>query len=219
MAVHNLRIVCISDTHGAHRTVNLPEGDVLIHAGDILRGYRPEQELEDFDAWLAENSGKHRHRVVIAGNHDRMFQGRPSSARKRLKNAVYLENTAFEIEGIKFYGSPQTPEFMDWAFNVPRGEAIRRYWNSIPEDTNVLITHGPPMGILDMARPMGEHLGCDDLYDAVEQLGPLLHVFGHIHGGYGKHHQGGTVFVNAAIMNEAYRPVNLPIVVDVEKEV
>jgi Icc-related predicted phosphoesterase len=103
---------------------------------------------------------------------------------------------------------------MDWAFNLQRGPALREKWALIPEGTDVLITHGPPFGILDWTA-RGERVGCEDLLEAVRRVKPRLHVFGHIHEGYGEHEQDGTRFVNASICTEAYQPTNAPIVVDV----
>jgi Icc-related predicted phosphoesterase len=209
-----MKIVTISDTHGSHRKVrDLPEGDVLIHAGDFMLSGRVADEIWDFNQWLGLQP--HPVKLVIAGNHDILFEQQNSFARSLLTNATYLENSGAEIDGVKFYGSPQQPEFMNWAFNVPRGLPIRRFWDRIPAGTDVLITHGPPMGIRDSVRPGKEHLGCDELLLAVDRVKPRLHVFGHIHGGYGEAQSPfvtGTNFVNCALMTEAYQLVNAPIV-------
>ena len=140
--------------------------------------------------------------------------------RPMAKKIRYLENGSCEFGGLKFWGSPVQPEFMDWAFNVKRGPDIKKYWDMIPDDTDVLITHGPPWGLLDQIRPGREveHLGCGELLKAVRRVKPKLHVFGHIHGGYGSFKEGPTQFVNASLLNEAYRPVNAPIVVEFQSE-
>jgi Icc-related predicted phosphoesterase len=209
-----IRIVCISDTHGQHAKLRVPDGDVLIHAGDFVAfGDRP-KEIIDFNQWLGKQS--HPHKVVIAGNHDSMFERHPGAARKLLGNAVYLENSATELAGLKIWGSPVQPEFNNWAFNVARGAAIRRYWKMIPANTDVLVTHGPPFGVLDKAHPSSAHLGCEELAKAVEQIKPQLHVFGHIHGGHGLSNGKDTQFVNASVVNEAYRLVHEPQVVEIE---
>jgi Icc-related predicted phosphoesterase len=161
-----LRIVCISDTHGQHAKLSVPEGDVLIHAGDFMAfGDRP-KEIIDFNQWLGKQP--HQHKVVIAGNHDSMFERHPGAATELLGNAIYLENSATEFEGLKIWGSPVQPEFNNWAFNVARGAAIRRYWKMIPANTAVLVTHGPPFGVLDKAHPSSAHLGCEELAKTVE---------------------------------------------------
>ena len=210
-----MRLVLCSDTHGSHRKLEVPDGDVFIHAGDFMLSGKDFREIIDFDVWLG--SLPHKHKIVIEGNHDILFEKQGVFARNQITNAFYLENAHTRIMGLKFWGSPQQPEFMDWAFNVPRGAAIKRFWDLIPDDTDVLITHGPPHGIRDQIK-MGrdqEHLGCGELRKAIQRVKPTVHVFGHIHGGYGSCFLGTTNFVNASIMNEAYRPVNKPIVVDI----
>jgi Icc-related predicted phosphoesterase len=203
-----VRIVCISDTHGQHAKLSVPDGDILIHAGDFAAFGDTPIEIIDFNQWLG--TLPHRHKVVIAGNHDWMFERHPGAARELLTNAIYLENSGTELAGLKIWGSPVQPEFNNWAFNVARGAAIRRYWKMIPASTDVLITHGPPYGVLDTAHPTTAHLGCEELAEAVQQIRPRLHVFGHIHGGYGEAKADGTLFVNASVVDEAYHLVNAP---------
>ncbi len=209
-----LKIVFISDTHGQHAAVRLPNGDVLIHAGDFMTHGDRLSEIASFNHWLSMQP--HRHKIVIAGNHDLLFESDPLLARAQLTAATYLENSAVEIEGLRFWGSPQQPRFLDWAFNVDRGPAIRRYWDMIPGETDILITHGPPFGILDTITPSGEHLGCEELTVAVQRVRPQLHVFGHIHGGHGKCEQDGIRYVNASILDENYRIAYSPQVVTLD---
>jgi hypothetical protein len=128
--------------------------------------------------------------------------------------AHYLEDSGIEIAGVKFWGSPWQPEFYDWAFNLPRGQALADKWALIPDDIDVLITHGPPLGILDQVIT-GDHVGCADLLEAVQLIKPKVHIFGHIHEGYGRIEQNGTVFINASVCTARYRPINPPIVVEV----
>jgi predicted phosphohydrolase len=201
-----MRIIAISDTHGLHHRIEgLPDGDVLVHAGDFMNsGFDPE-DIWSFDRWLGEQSFKHR--IVIGGNHDRHFQNSPERARFLLSNAIYLENTGVVIDHVSFWGSPYTPEFLNWAFMYPRGSAANHYWDQIPCNLDVLITHGPPFGILDQVTSGGAHLGCEELMKAVEVKRPRLHIFGHIHGGAGTFENGVTRFVNAAYLNERYKPV------------
>jgi Icc-related predicted phosphoesterase len=187
--------VAISDTHGYHDRLEVPDGDVLIHGGDLTKHGRLE-DVEAFDRWLA--GLPHRHKIVIAGNHDFCFQHRPREARALLRHAIYLEDRAVEVEGVKFYGSPWQPEFFDWAFNLPRGPALAAVWAKIPDDTQVLITHGPPLGIGDLTH-RGPNVGCEDLLRRVRQVRPRLHVFGHIHEAAGRFDVDGTIFVNASI--------------------
>lgn len=119
----------------------------------------------------------------------------------------YLEDSSVCIEGINFYGSPVTPFFYDWAFNCERGEKIKQYWDKIPENTDVLITHGPPFGILDKTTT-GEIVGCEELAKAVNRIQPKVHIFGHIHEEYGMIAKGETTYINASLLNERYHYVN-----------
>jgi Icc-related predicted phosphoesterase len=210
-----MRLVLISDTHEAHRSIKVPDGDILIHAGDITYDGNL-GKVEDFNDWLG--GLPHKHKVVIAGNHDWCFENNPKVAEKLIANATYLIDSSIEIEGLRVYGAPWQPTFFNWAFNVDRGLAIREKWAKIPNDTDVLVTHGPPKGFGDTTRPKGEMLGCLDLYERVQQVKPMLHVFGHIHGGYGIQEDEHTIYANAAIMNEAYRPVNAPLVIDLKRK-
>lgn len=200
-----MRIVAVSDTHGLHdRIGSLPEGDVLVHAGDFMNSGFDLEVIASFNRWLRKQPFKQR--VVCAGNHDRSFEFMPEIARGLLTDAVYLENDGITMDGVSFWASPYTPEFMNWAFMYPRGDAGKRIWDLIPSPLDVLITHGPPHGILDQVAPGGEHLGCEELLKAVEAVKPKVHIFGHIHGGAGVFETGATKFVNAAYLNEQYRP-------------
>jgi Icc-related predicted phosphoesterase len=212
--VSKLRLVCISDTHNRHQKLALPPGDILVHAGDFSGRGRPD-EIRAFDEWLA--SLPHRHKVVIAGNHDFLFEKSPAEARALLRHAVYLQDEGVELEGLRFWGSPWQPWFFDWAFNLQRGEPLREKWALIPPGTDVLVTHGPPLGHGDRTAD-GEAVGCADLLDAVRRLQPRLHVFGHIHEGYGSTLEGRTACHNVSTCDLGYRPVNAPVVVELEVE-
>ena len=204
-----MRVVCISDTHTAHRDLVVPPGDLLVCAGDFTRR-GDEADVRAFDAWLGELP--HPHKVVIAGNHDFAFERDPA-ARTWLRHATYLQDSGLTVDGLKIWGSPWQPRFFDWAFNLDRGEPLRAVWDLIPPDTHVLITHGPPFGILDTTS-RGQRVGCEALAEAVARIHPRLHVFGHIHEAYGTVTQDGTVFVNASSCDLRYRARNAPIVVD-----
>ena len=205
-----MRIVCISDTHNAHNEMFVPEGDILLHAGDLSgRGTVP--EITAFNKWLG--SLPHPHKIVVAGNHDFLFERQPETAETLITNAIYLNNSAVEIAGLRIWGSPVTPWFHDWAFNRRRGADIRRYWEMIPAETDILVTHGPPHGLLDKTFA-GDQVGCRDLLEFVWRVKPKIHLFGHIHEGYGQLETDGTTFVNASIMDLNYKPVHQPIVID-----
>lgn len=200
-----MRIVCVSDTHG-HEPM-IPDGDLLIHAGDLcLAGTLP--ELNRAADWLG--SLPHRHKIVVAGNHDWPFSRQPNEARAIIRDvagAVYLQDSFVEVEGLKVWGAPWQPEFAGWAFNLPRGPALAEKWAMIPDDTDVLVTHGPPAGILDMNLE-GERCGCRDLSLrlASRSAKPRLHVFGHIHEGHGVRPFESVLFVNASVLDDLYNP-------------
>lgn len=204
-----MRLVLLSDTHTMHNQVKVPDGDVLVFAGDATFTGKRDQWVE-FLYWLRRLP--HEHKVFIAGNHD--FNSNHFCTTNEY--FTYLDNSGTEIDGVKFWGSPITPTFGMWAHMADRGEAIRKHWDAIPNDTDVLITHGPPYGFLDQVAPHlnTEHLGCEDLRNAVWRIQPRIHIFGHIHGGYGEHIFGGTYFCNASVVNEAYRVVNSPRIVE-----
>ena len=188
-------LVLASDTHGRHRDLIVPDGDVFIHAGDITRFGGEIDDLIDFNEYIA--TLPHPHKIVIAGNHDFCFERDNDRSRSILTNATYLEDDGLSIDGVTYYGSPWQPVFLDWAFNLERGSALREKWAMVPEDTDVLITHGPPQGILDEVSG-GERVGCADLLERVRKVNPKVHVFGHIHEARGTHEQDGTTFVNAS---------------------
>ncbi len=198
-----MKLVVLSDTHGRHKTIDIPDGDVLIHAGDFSVWFGTLEELAEFNDFLAQLP--HVHKIVVAGNHDFPFERENAEARAILTHAHYLQDEALEIEGVKFYGSPWQPEFLNLAFNLPRGEPLRRKWDMIPSDTDVLITHGPPHGIGDRTFD-GLHVGCEELLARVQEIKPRVHVFGHIHEGRGRIDIGETTFVNAATDRKGWSP-------------
>lgn len=208
-----MRIVFISDTHTRHREVRVPEGDILVHSGDIS-GRGGAKEISLFMAWMDQQP--HAHKVMIAGNHDFLAERNPEEFLSLVPSGVtYLNDSGVEIAGLKIWGSPIQPWFHDWAFNRQRGPEIDVHWKKIPSGTDLLITHGPPYGILDTTTN-GEKVGCADLLRRVEEIRPRIHVFGHIHEAYGQHHQNGTHFINASSLNHRYMPVFDPVVVDLE---
>lgn len=208
-----MRIVCISDTHGLHRELAIPAADVLIHAGDFLMAETSIEEVAAFNEWIGAQPC--RHKIVVAGNHDKCFETDPAKARAVLTNAVYLQNSSVMLEGIRFWGSPVTPVIPNMAFAVERGTASKKFWDQIPEGTDVLITHGPPFGTLDKEDVLGSHMGCKQLTQALLRVRPRLHIFGHVHGGYGQEPgPNSTMLVNCALKEGAHlRP---PILIDLE---
>jgi Icc-related predicted phosphoesterase len=211
------RIVLISDTHNKHKQLELPEGDILIHAGDFS-GVGRDSEVKNFFKWLTIQSEKFEHVLFIAGNHELSFEVKPAwleSLLEKLPNNVhYLEDSGIVIDGMKFYGSPWQPEFYNWAFNLRRGLELSEKWSLIPEDTDVLITHGPPKHMCDYMPWDLTNIGCQDLFERVMKVRPKLHVFGHIHVGYGYKEYDGMLFVNASSCTEQYELLNKPVVVE-----
>lgn len=207
-----MQLVCISDTHNKHAQVKVPDGDVLIHAGDFtMRGRGP--EIAEFNRWLG--TLPHPHKIVIAGNHDLMFESDLLHARALLTNAVYLQDASHTIDDVKFYGSPWTPQFGNWAFMRERAQ-LEPVWSNIPADTDVLITHGPPHGVRDKCPNMFNprnlvSVGCEALAARVAEVRPRVHVFGHIHEGYGVVRDDDTTSINAAICTARYQPTNTPV--------
>lgn len=205
-----MRIVCVSDTHREHHMLDVPDGDVLIHAGDFT-DWGSLYDVVDISEWF--NAQPHECKILIAGNHDVCFQSKPEMSKAALrKSCHYLEDQELIFDGIKFFGSPYTPPFAG-AFQMNPDLKLEgeEYWDIIPDDTDVLITHGPPDGILDSSF-LGEHCGCPILLNRVAKIKPKLHVFGHVHESYGVKKAYGCTFVNAASGFDH----NKPIVVEIQ---
>ncbi|XP_040568574.1 metallophosphoesterase domain-containing protein 1 isoform X1 [Lepeophtheirus salmonis] len=237
------RIVCMSDTHSltSHITREIPEGDIFIHAGDFTRS-GAFKEVKEFNSWLSQL--KHKHKIIIAGNHelslDESYHPNNESRqigidighflkkndetkesftkediRKELTNCVYLQDSYVTVYGLKIYGTPWQPEFGGWAFNLKRGSKCLDKWDLIPDDTDILITHSPPVGYGDHCST-GVRAGCVELLNTVQRrVKPKYHIYGHIHEGYGVRSDGKIVFINASTCNVNYVPNNKPIVIDV----
>lgn len=223
-----MKIACVSDIHGKFGR-QWPKADVLVIAGDIFGNYSGNQErdafiqlqnfYEDFCPLLSSLKKQlYKDIVVVAGNHDRIFAYHQKACEDQLRRigAHYLQDASAEIQGLKFYGSPWTPWFFGahWVFNLSdkrSEEHAQETWNKIPDDTDVLITHGPPYGILDECPDFylnNRSVGCSTLLDKVLEVKPRLHVFGHIHEGYGQMDTDNTIFVNAAVHDGDFKPTN-----------
>ena len=237
-----MRIVCISDTHSLHKLMkyDLPKGDVLIHAGDISNK-GGEVDVTNFIYWFQNIKGFDT-KIFISGNHDHCFERINLPHHKKdyewldhlisvenlsQSDVTYLQDVQFLVESpefsrpIKFYGTPWQPWFYDWAFNLPRlGDELKAKWAFIPEDTDVLITHGPPNGYGDLVnnwRQPNTNVGCELLLNRILDIKPLVNVFGHIHEGYGVYSNEHTTFVNASICTAGYEPINKPIIIDLNE--
>lgn len=204
-----MRIVAVADTHTFQADLTIPDGDVFVHAGDMCRS----GDLDEMRAnaeWL--RSLPHRHKIVVAGNHDWCL-ARPAeaaAARALLTGLVYLEDREATIEGLRFYGSPWQPAYNDWAFNLPRGKPLADVWAKIPAGIDVLITHGPPQGWGDRFAMSGRS-GCADLRRRVNEVRPRLHMFGHIHADGGLWADGATTFANVTTWECERRPTVIDI--------
>lgn len=240
-----VRVVCISDTHSRHDALLrepglLPPGDILVHAGDFTTtGTKP--QMENFRDFL--KTVPYAHKVVVGGNHDitlheeyyeetgeeRFHKNRPdgpyfAAQMRRMflnlrteANVHYLENEAVELMGVMFWATPWTPEYGGWAFNYePEGDFCRELYSTIPAHTDVLITHGPPAGVGDLTIK-GVRAGCPVLLEEVRsRIRPRVHVFGHIHEGFGAYQdETGQRYLNASTSTIQYRPINPPVVFDV----
>lgn len=195
-----MTIDCISDTHGQHAKLTLPGGDILIHAGDFSA---PNAELEEvlaFLDWFHEQ--KYVHRLLVAGNHDYFFELIPELMEEECKKRqiILLNDSGCIIEGIRIWGSPIHPGLPDWAFISNKGADIKKHWDLIPKNTEILITHGPPYNIRDEITA-NFHVGCEDLYKKILQTQIKLHVFGHVHNCAGHIFQEGCLYINAASIN------------------
>lgn len=211
-----MKFCAISDTHGLHEQLDIPDCDMIIHSGDMSNRGKV-SEIEDFCEWYGKLP--HKHKILIAGNHDWGFQTRNEECLQICKDngITYLQDSHVIIDGIKIHGSPQTPEFHNWAFNCLRTLAeetnntngsdyrwVGRFWDMIPEDTDILLTHGPPYDILDLCQD--GHVGCEILAKKIEESGIKYHIFGHIHEQRGTFFDGITRYINASSLDGRYNP-------------
>jgi Icc-related predicted phosphoesterase len=220
----HIRFVCVSDTHS--RPYRPPEGDVLIHAGDFTK--RGAQE-EVFQLANQLRGLSHKYKVLISGNHDSPFDVKnyekiiqkhrnpvkedPFVVKRLLKDFIYLEDSFCQIAGYSIWGTPWTQEHYKGAFTLRDKDLLASKWLQIPQGVNILVSHSPPFGILDMSKD-GKHVGCKSLAEAVQRIRPLVHVFGHIHEGHGFTTVEGVTYINASICNNRYQPIYEPFVFD-----
>lgn len=208
-----LKLVVISDTHNHDLTkLRLPEGDLLIHCGDWT-GMGTIPELSKVNEELASIKGRYTHGVLgTAGNHDWLMETNPSLAKEIMSNVKLLMHDSHEIEGIRIFLTAWQPHFCNWAFNILMSDELEAKYKQIPDDTQLLITHCPPLGILD-DNPRGRTCGSGVLLKQIPRLKNLkLHCFGHIHNSAGQMKKDGVHYINAATCDENYEPTNAPIV-------
>lgn len=196
-----MKILHISDTHGCHRRLHdLPQADIVVHSGDFTMN-GSEQEALDFMNWFCNLL--YPQKIFICGNHDACLYGATIDGLD--DNVHYLCNSGVEIDGVKFYGVPM---FM--------GDCITdrqtKHYANILDDTDILITHTPPFGILDFDDNI--NYGSEELLGRISVVRPRLHLFGHIHSQHGITVLDGTIFSNGAIMNADYSDLRMPNLID-----
>ena len=201
-----MRICVVSDLHECHREVTIPPATLLLVAGDFSFFSKRPSQIDDFNSWLAEQPV--RHRCIIPGNHEFAIEADPEKWRRRLSNATLLLNESVTIEGVRIWGSPVSK--VDGAFGMLNEADREKLWDTIPADTDILMTHGGPQNVLDGGN------GCAALRRAVIRIKPRLHCFGHAHSFYGTHPTKHTLFVNAALLDEDGAPSRKPILLDLK---
>jgi len=181
---------------------------MLIHSGDS--DINSLFELKDFIKWFSSLNIEDC--IYVAGNHDFFIEKNYNFCKNFFEenNIIYLQNDLVKIKGLRIYGSPTTPTFYNWAFMYSRGEQIAEEWRRIPDNLDILITHGPPNGILDLTRRSLEHAGCEELLKKVQLTKPSYHLFGHIHEGYGRYETEDTIFLNSAMVCDRYEEIRKP---------
>lgn len=216
-----VKVVAISDIHGLQgRFKDLPAGDLLVIAGD-LTSMGTIREIGAFGNWIKTIRDNYDKVIVIAGNHDQLMETNSNMAKELLGDVIYLQDSSFEYKGKKIYGAPWTRIFNNWFF-MKKDYDLATIWENIPDNLDLLITHGPPMGILDLCPAQNGfglvHAGDHVLMNAVLNKKPKNHIFGHIHEGYGVLDNGTTVFRNVSSFNGlikghyGYRPEVIPVV-------
>lgn len=204
-----MKFTVIADTHGLHEQLeDLPSGDVIIHAGDFCHFGGAAHRIH-FLSWFAGLN--YRYKILIAGNHDFYAAEHPVAFLDELPSGIqYLNDTGTEIEGLKLWGSSVQPDLIGWAFGRARGQQMKFHWDLVPSNTDILITHTPPYGILDKSSN-GKVLGCEELLKRSSAIQPKIHVFGHVHGSYGQQKINNTLYINGSNMDSAKGLVNPPV--------
>ncbi len=183
-----MRILHLSDTHGLHHQIkDLPEADVIIHSGDISHN-GDESEVLDFLNWY--NDLPYKHKIFVTGNHDQCLWD-ADDIEDLPQNLYFLQDRGIEIDGMKFFG-----------LGYDHSEQL------IPDDTDIVVTHEPPVMILDESS--GIHWGNILLCRRIFEIKPRYHLFGHAHNGYGTAKQDGIIFSNSALLNDMNRLVRRP---------
>jgi Icc-related predicted phosphoesterase len=211
-------ITIISDTHSKHNKIKIPQCDILIHCGDISSMGR-EHEVRDFLKWFSKQPAEYK--IFIAGNHDFMFENNGLFARSLVpSDIIYLEDTFIEVLGLKIYGTPVNPMFFNWAFNRTE-ENLKKHWEAIPENIDILITHCPPFGIMDAVNNrynnyINTNTGSPSLnFEIFNRIKPKINCFGHIHQQNGVQIINNIKFINASVLDDNYDLVYDPITIEI----
>jgi len=233
-----MKFICISDTHLKHPDLSKYPADCIIHAGDATMNGTL-KEIARFLEWFG--SLNYEYKIMIPGNHDFLFEEsfeickilceeknitclndsvrflpRTTLSKEELEKPFDPHSTVIDGGRIKVWGSPVTPRFYDWAFNRVRGDAIQRHWDMIPENVDILITHGPPANTGKLSVVLsGEDVGCENLKNTILAKKPKYHIFGHIHEGYGILKTENTTYINCSVLNRSYQLVNDPVVFEI----
>lgn len=189
------RITVISDTHWRHDEIDLPEGDLLIHCGDLFNLFgTPSGAIAAMDAWF----GRQRFERILytGGNHDRALEAALGRQKQPMKNAYFLGDEVVEFGGLRIFGAPWVPELTTHAFFLSQAD-LAKAWARVPSGIDILVTHTPPEGVLDESS-RGWSLGCPGLARELGRIAPRVHCFGHVHAGAGQRRVGETLFINAS---------------------
>jgi len=194
------KICAISDTHLNHWNITIPDCDIFIHAGDS--NCRTITELIDFNNWIKQINAKFK--IYVAGNHCSICEKlNINEIKNYLQDCIYLENETLIIDNIKFFGSPYSKEFNGWSF-MAYEHKLKEIWDKIPEDTDIVITHGPAYGWLDQ-NVHGEHCGSETLRARFEEIKPKYHITGHLHEASNILQTEYTTIINASVLDENYK--------------
>jgi Icc-related predicted phosphoesterase len=226
-----VKLVCISDLHG--HLIDIPPCDILLLSGDITPtcdhsvSFQQQWLTYNFIDWRRRQPAKHF--IYCAGNHDFYYeQAKYKSSRHEEMIAdptwmCYLQDDWIECCGLKIWGSPWQKPFFNWAFNMQEEDMVKK-WAAMPDDIDIIISHGPPYGYGDYVPhtytnngtmlPQGEHTGSPSLLKRIDEVQPAVVCWGHIHSQYGQWTRGSTKLINASIVDESYRPVHKPIEVN-----
>lgn len=209
-----IKICAIADSHRQHRNIKIPKCDIFIFAGDAEIDSL--LALHDFNEWLG-TIDVNITRIIIMGNHDTKAEHIGKDWCKQLfTNGIYLENDGIEIAGLKIWGSPWTPLFMSWGYMYPRQSLeAKKIWEQIPENLDILMTHGMPYQILDHSNYQNKSVGCEVLQREVFKKRPKYYFGGHLHESHGHIEKGGIKFYNVSILDGEYKLVYKPTILEI----